>query len=268
MIANARMYAIGGAAARRTPLEGSSPVPASPATSSTIRRRSRSLHCGPGRTWLRVHVRLSFLDDRTAADASAAPVPNPAPHGGRPSTDRHRRRRGSRLERLEDTFGTTFAGPARIRNWWHAPRLRRAPHAQRRGGPLFAATIGPLVTPRAVAVAVAEGRADAGPLDCYAHALLRTHEPALAARLRVIAQTPAVPIPPLVGAPAMAPGDASRLRAVLVDATGSPDRRARGVVARPLLPRRAGAIRPARRGRAARRCHGISPNRIALRAAH
>ena len=41
-------------------------------------------------------------------------------------------------------------------------------------------------------------------------------------RLRVVAQTPAAPIPPLVGAAAMAPGDASRLRAVLVDADREP----------------------------------------------
>ena len=65
--------------------------------------------------------------------------------------------------------------------------------------------------------AVAEGRADAGPLDSYAHALLHAHEPGLAARLRVIARTPATPIPPLVGAPSLDAGVASRLRAALLE---------------------------------------------------
>ena len=66
------------------------------------------------------------------------------------------------------------------------------------------------------------GRADSGPLDCYAHALLQTHEPALAARLKVIAQTPAAPIPPLVGASVMNVADASRLRAALSEAGREP----------------------------------------------
>jgi len=226
MIANARMYAIGGAAgAWRTLLEWV--VARAGVTCDVIDYPPPQPLAA---LWARPDLGCAFMCGYPFSTTVprptllAAPVPNPAPHGGRPVywTDIVVAAE-SRLERLEDTFGATFAWTSEDSySGWHAPRLLLAPHAQRRGGPLFAAAIGPLVTPRAVAVAVAKGRADAGPLDCYAHALLRTNEPALAAQLRVIAQTPAVPIPPLVGAPAMAPEDASRLRAVLVDADREP----------------------------------------------
>ena len=189
MIANARMYAIGGAAAAwRTLLEW---VVARAGVACDV------IDYPPPQPlaalWARPDLGCAFMCGYPFSTTVprptllAAPVPNPAPHGGRPVywTDIVVAAE-SRLERLEDTFGATFAWTSEDSySGWHAPRLLLAPHAQRRGGPLFAATIGPLVTPRAVAVAVAEGRADAGPLDCYAHALLRTHEPALAARLRV-----------------------------------------------------------------------------------
>ena len=79
---------------------------------------------------------------------------------------------------------------------YQALRTWLAPRAD--GKALFAATIGPLVTPRRVVEAVLAGEADAGPLDSYWHALLRRHEPGLAARLRVVAQTPSTPMPLLV----------------------------------------------------------------------
>ena len=79
------------------------------------------------------------------------------------------------------------------------------------------------MTPRNIALAVADGRADIGPLDSYAHDLLRRHEPALAARLRVIARSPATPIPPLVGAHGMDATDAGRLREALVAVGAAPE---------------------------------------------
>ncbi|TMH60627.1 MAG: phosphate/phosphite/phosphonate ABC transporter substrate-binding protein, partial [Betaproteobacteria bacterium] len=61
------------------------------------------------------------------------------------------------------------------------------------------------------------GEADVGPLDSYAHDLIRAHEPGLAAQLRTIATTPPTPIPPLVAAPGIAMAEAGRLRAALLD---------------------------------------------------
>ncbi|TMH64357.1 MAG: ABC transporter substrate-binding protein, partial [Betaproteobacteria bacterium] len=81
---------------------------------------------------------------------------------------------------------------------------------------LFAATVGPLSTPRRVAEAVIAGEADVGPLDSYAHDLIRAHEPELAAQLATIATTTPTPIPPLVAAPGIAIADIDHLRAALL----------------------------------------------------
>jgi ABC-type phosphate/phosphonate transport system substrate-binding protein len=227
MIACARMYAIGDAAtaAWRTLLEW---VVARAAVDCEVIDYPAPQPLAD--LWVRSDLGCAFMCGYPFSTTMprpallAAPVPSPPSHGGRPvywsdivvAADSGR-------QRLEDTFGGRFAWTGHDSySGWHAPRLMLAPHAQRRGGALFAATVGPLVTPRAVAVAVAEGRADAGPLDCYAHALLQAHEPALSARLKVIAQTPAAPIPPLVGASQMSPADTSRLRAALADAGREP----------------------------------------------
>jgi ABC-type phosphate/phosphonate transport system substrate-binding protein len=150
----------------------------------------------------------------------AAPVPSPAAYGGRPVywTDIVVAANSS-FTRIEDVFGGRFAWTALdSQSGWHAPRLLLAPHARRRGSALFATAVGPLVTPRDVALAVAEGRVDAGPLDSYALALLRLHEPVLVGQLRVIARTPATPIPPLVGAAGLDGVAAGRLRSALLEA--------------------------------------------------
>lgn len=148
----------------------------------------------------------------------AAPVPAAAPYGGRPIywTDLVARADAA-IADLHDALGKRVAWTTEdSQSGWHAPRLLFASYARRHGSPLFAETVGPLVTPRNVALAIAEARADIGPLDSYAHDLLRLHEPRLAARLRVVARTPATPIPPLVGNPTMADQDARRLRAALL----------------------------------------------------
>ena len=64
--------------------------------------------------------------------------------------------------------------------------------------------------------AVAAGRADIGPVDSYAHALLRRHDPDLTRQVRTLAQTRPTPIPLLVASRG-APEDAVlRLRAALL----------------------------------------------------
>lgn len=155
----------------------------------------------------------------------AAPVPSPSRYGGRPvyGTDIVVRADSS-FARLDDAFGRRFAYTTEdSQSGWHAPRLLFAPHARMRGLPLFAAIVGPLVTPRDVALAIAGGDADAGPLDTYAHDLMRLHEPALAAQLRVVATTPLTPIPPLVGAPSMAASDARRMTDALLAVAEAPE---------------------------------------------
>lgn len=58
--------------------------------------------------------------------------------------------------------------------------------------------VGPLVTARRVIEAVAGGEIDVGPLDSYVHDILRLHEPALTAQVRVLETTDPAPIPPFV----------------------------------------------------------------------
>jgi ABC-type phosphate/phosphonate transport system substrate-binding protein len=147
----------------------------------------------------------------------AAPVPSPDAYGGKPMywTDLVVRADASWVK-LEDLFGRRLAYTTEdSQSGYQAARELLAPYA--RAGRLFAATVGPLITPRAVAEAVIAGKADMGPLDSYAHDLIRTHEPGLAAQLRTIATTPPAPIPPLVAAPGIATADAERLRSALLD---------------------------------------------------
>jgi len=147
----------------------------------------------------------------------AAPVPSPEAYGGKPVywSDLVVRADASWVK-LGDVLGRRLAHTTEdSQSGYQAARALLAPYA--RGDPLFAATIGPLITPRRIAEAIVAGEADVGPLDSYAHDLIRAHEPGLAAQLRTIATTPPTPIPPLVAAPGIAMAEAGRLRAALLD---------------------------------------------------
>ena len=85
-------------------------------------------------------------------------------------------------------------------------------HLRTRPIPRFDSIVGPLTTPRRSIEAVAEGRADVAPIDSYAHALLRRHDPALTARVRVLVRTAPTPIPMLVASPGADPAHVARLR--------------------------------------------------------
>jgi len=181
--------------------------------------------------WERADLGCAFMCGYPLVRASAtpivlaAPVPNAPEYRGRPVywTDVVVRA-DSPFATLADVFGKRMAYTTPdSQSGYHALRVLCAPFASARGGRLFAATVGPLVTPRAVITAVLEGRADAGPLDSYCHELIRADEPELAAQLRVIATTPPTPIPPLVAAPGTAPEFAARLRAALLAAAEAPE---------------------------------------------
>ena len=149
----------------------------------------------------------------------AAPIPAPLRYCGRPvyCTDIIVRA-DAPLKQLLDILGRRFAFTTLdSQSGYHAPRRLLAPFAKDRGGRLFEATIGPLVTPRRVVEAIVSGEADAGPLDSYFHDLLRRHEPALAAQLRTVATTSMTPIPALVGASRLPDAYAERLTAALLE---------------------------------------------------
>lgn len=219
VIANARMYAVapGAAAAWWRLFE------------AVARRAGIALrqveHAAPApleQLWAREDLGAVFMCGwpfaRHAAPRPhlvAAPVPSPARYGGRPvyMTDLVVRA-DRRFAGLEDTFGGRLAWTVgHSQSGFNALRHFLAPWRRRRGAPLFAATVGPLITPRRVIEAIVSGEADLGPLDGYWHDLLKRHEPALAARLRVIATTAPTPIPPLVAAPGIDAATLACLRA-------------------------------------------------------
>ncbi len=174
--------------------------------------------------WSRPDLGCAFMCGYPFARATPQPVALAAPV---PSPNRYRGeavywsdlivRDDSPLKAVADIFGRRFAYTAKdSQSGYHAARRFLAPYARAHGLPLFASTVGPLITPRAVVEAIVAGNADAGPLDSYAHDLLRLHEPALATRLRTIASTAPTPIPSLVAAPTIRADDARRLTDALL----------------------------------------------------
>ena len=221
MIANARMYAVNAevaaqwsavlhwvADAARVPFEIVAHAP--PASLDTLWRRpdlGSAFMCGyPWTQWDAAATRPHML---------AAVVPSPARYGGASvyCTDIVARADAgvATLDALS-TARFAYTTPT-SQSGYQAVRAFFASRAHAAGGHAFAAVVGPLVTPRAVVDAVLSGAADAGPLDSYWHDLLRRHEPATAARLRVLASTPLTASPPLVCAASVAPVVRERLAA-------------------------------------------------------
>ncbi|SEP03369.1 ABC-type phosphate/phosphonate transport system, substrate-binding protein [Salinihabitans flavidus] len=130
----------------------------------------------------------------------AAPVPNSPFCEGPNYCSVMVVRAESRLKTLEDTFGGRIAWTEEgSHSGFNAPRRLLMRHATE-GQPLYAESVGPVVTPRASVNAVLEGRADIGPVDSLFFHLLERHESETAAKLRVVARTDCAPVPVLVAA--------------------------------------------------------------------
>lgn len=217
LIANARMYAVnpGASAAwkalfawlsRESGVALEAIDHAYPARLAALWERS-DLGCG-------FVCGLPFLLRDDGLQPVAAPIP--ADTGAPLYATHFLVRQDDPARRLEDLFGGRMGYTADdSQSGLGAPRhhlmgLRNA------GRPLFAATVGPLVTPRRVVEALAEGRIDVGPLDSYAWALIARHEPDLAARFRVIASTDPTPMPFLAAAGSTDAGIVTRLREALL----------------------------------------------------
>ncbi|WP_162590824.1 phosphate/phosphite/phosphonate ABC transporter substrate-binding protein [Variovorax sp. PBL-E5] len=160
---------------------------------------------------------LPFSQRAVRPTLIAAPVPSPPRYGGRPIyfTDIVVRA-ASPHQRLEDSFGGVVGYTlADSMSGGVALAAHLALFRQRHGARLFRAAVGGLVNARGVIEALAEGRIDVGPLDSYYHDLLRHNEPALAAQVRVVASTGAMPIPPFVATAALGAEELKRLRDAL-----------------------------------------------------
>ncbi len=147
----------------------------------------------------------------------AAPVPSPGRYQGRPIYFTDIAVRGDSAHRtLEDTFGgvvgytleNSMSGCVALRRHLLAHRTAERPR-------LYRSAVGGLLNARRVIEALDEGRIDVGPLDSYAHDLLRRSDPSFAGKVRVIASTDAAPIPPLVATAPLAEGELERLREAL-----------------------------------------------------
>lgn len=161
-------------------------------------------------------------NDRTTL--IAAPAPSPQRYAGRPVyfTDLVVRA-DSPSQRLEDTFGGVvgYTIPDSMSGGL-ALRAVFAPYRKTAGRPLFRHSIGQLIHARGVIEALARGDIDVGPLDSYYHDLLRHNDPSFASQVRVVASTPARPIPPLVATANLPEQTLSRLRSALVDSIAEP----------------------------------------------
>jgi ABC-type phosphate/phosphonate transport system substrate-binding protein len=155
----------------------------------------------------------------------AAPVPSPMRYQRRPVyfTDIVVHADAS-FESLEDTFGgvvgytleDSMSGCIALRRYLVGWR----PSGRRR---LYRKAVGGLMTPRKIVEALQAGAIDVGPLDSYYHDLLRRNDPVLAASVRVVATTPAAPIPPLVATAPLTPRQIERLRATLQAVEAAPE---------------------------------------------
>ena len=133
--------------------------------------------------WMRRDMGCVFMcgypwalrDDRPPV--LAAPVPSPPRYGGRPVyfTD-FVVRADSRYQKLDDTFGGTFAySTEHSHSGYNAARFHLLAYRTPTRPTFYARLLGPLVRQVPVIEAVIDGRADVGPVDGYALDLLRRH---------------------------------------------------------------------------------------------
>ncbi|MEP6655680.1 MAG: PhnD/SsuA/transferrin family substrate-binding protein [Betaproteobacteria bacterium] len=174
--------------------------------------------------WARADLGCAFMCGYPLSQSNpqpvvlAAPVPSPERYEARPVywTDLVVRDDSSIVQPV-DALGRRMAYTTPgSQSGYQAPRHFFARYASFDRKSLFSDLVGPLITPRRVVTAIVDGDADIGPVDSYALDLLRLHEPALVARLRIVASTPPTPIPPLVAAPTIAPPIGARLTAALL----------------------------------------------------
>lgn len=155
----------------------------------------------------------------------AAPVPSPARYAGRPvyMTDFVVAADGP-FHSLEDTFGHRIGYTVEdSQSGCNAPRHHLLRYRSAERPQLYAASIGPLYTPRKVIDAVLAGEIDVGPVDGYNLDILRRHEPDLVARLRIVATTDPAPAPLLVAGPDCTPQVAAALRQALLQVGTAPE---------------------------------------------
>lgn len=167
---------------------------------------------------------LPFAQRQPPAQLVAAPIPSPDRYQGRPvyCTDIVVRADAPALS-LEDTFGGVAGYTlADSLSGGVAFNLHLQPFRTSQRQRLYTRTVGGLVNARGVIDALAAGRIDVGPLDSWYHDQLRAQDPAFAARVRTVASTRWLPIPPLVATAPLPADELGRLRQALLAVSQAP----------------------------------------------
>jgi ABC-type phosphate/phosphonate transport system substrate-binding protein len=160
----------------------------------------------------------------------ASPVPSPARYGGRAVyvTD-FIVRADSAHKTLSDTFGGVIAySTEHSHSGYNAPRYHLLSYLTPERHAFYRKVLGPYVRQRPCLDAVVNGDADVAAIDGYALDLLRRHDPAATAKVRVVDTTLPAPSPPLVASAGVDALTRERLTEALVRAH-------RAAEARPLL---------------------------------
>lgn len=158
----------------------------------------------------------------------AVPLPSPTRYGGQAVyfTDIVVRA-DAPYQTLEDTFGgvvgytlaDSMSGGVAFR--CHLEGYRAAKPITRPR--LYRQAVGGLINARGIIDALHAGIIDVGPLDSYYHDILRHNEPDFAAKVRVVASTPAMPIPPLVATATLPAADLQALQRTLLAVQSAPE---------------------------------------------
>lgn len=171
--------------------------------------------------WQRDDLGLAFICGypfaRVGFAVRPAAAPIPASGDGRPLYASHLVVRGdSDISTLQGSFGRRIGWTVEhSQSGFNAVRTHLLPYRQP-GKPLYAASLGPLLTPRRVIDAVLTGTIDIGPLDSYFYDLLVVAEPETAARLRIVATTAPRPMPLLVASQSVDDATVAALRQTLL----------------------------------------------------
>ncbi len=169
-----------------------------------------------------------FARSSIAMQPIAAPVPSPPRYE---SLSRYCSdflvREKSGWTRVEDAFGARFGWMAAdSQSGFNAPRAHLAHLRGDERGALFSEVLGPLGNPAKAIEALRAGDVDMVALDGFYLDLVRHHDPAKLAGLKVVGHTPWTPMPLLVAAPGVPRETVDALRTHLLSLHEREDYRA------------------------------------------
>ncbi len=130
----------------------------------------------------------------------------------------------SQFETIEDTFGGRISWTIEnSQSGFNAVRSFLLPYRTAECPQLYRKSIGPIGTFSVGIEGIRKGEIDVVPVDSFSYDLMREYAPGDIAGTRIIATTPAAPMPPLVAGHDADPEVVARLRAALIEAHTAPE---------------------------------------------